>query len=128
MWKWGFPLQGGGRGENEPRLLSWLVLVTHRLGLPLHGSPLWLLIPLHVALNLAGPHPSVEGRGTTGLELHGGERARWAARWMVVVLKGEMNQTSTIDAVDVRFKLRSHEESSCSILAHSHSIRKIKVA
>ena len=44
---------------------------------------------------------------------------------VVVVLKGEMNQ---IDAVDVRFKLRCHAQSSCSILAHSISIRKIKIA
>ena len=58
--------------ENEPR--AWLVLVTHRLGFPLRGSPLWLLVPLHVVLHWAGPHPSVEGRGTMGLQLHGVER------------------------------------------------------
>jgi len=60
--------------ENEPRQQSWLALVTHRLGFPLHGSPLWLLVPLRVVLNWAGPHPSVKGRGTAGLELHGVER------------------------------------------------------
>ena len=46
---------------------------------------------------------------------------------VVVVLKGEMNQTSTIDVVDVRFKLRSHAQSSCSILPHRSSIRKITI-
>ena len=46
---------------------------------------------------------------------------------VVVVLKGEINETSTIDVVDVRFKLRSHAQSSCSILAHSNSIRKFKI-
>ena len=43
-------------------------------GLPTWWVPLCLLVPLRVVLQLVGPHPSVEGRGTAGLQLHGGER------------------------------------------------------
>ena len=43
--------EGGGgekgewKGENEPRQKSWLVAVTHLVGLPLPGSPLLFLPP-----------------------------------------------------------------------------------
>jgi hypothetical protein len=43
--------EGRGKGGNELRLLSWLILVMHWLGLPFPGSPLWLLLPLHVVLH-----------------------------------------------------------------------------
>ena len=55
-------------------------LVTHWLGLPLPGSPLWLLLPLSIFLHFPGPHPSTEGRGTSGLDLHGREPGGAAAR------------------------------------------------
>ena len=74
-----------------------------------------------------GPHPSVEGRGTAGLELHGEERGTWRGGDGDGGVEGRMNETSTTDAVDVRFKLRSHAQSSCSILAYCNSIRKIKL-
>ena len=70
--------------EGRKRATSWPVLVTHWLGLPLPGSPLWLLHPLPKFLLFTGPHPSAEGRGTAGLVLHGGERggvARWWWWW-----------------------------------------------
>jgi hypothetical protein len=41
---------------------------TSRMGLPTGA------FPLHIVLNWVGPHPSIEGRGTVGLELHGGEQ------------------------------------------------------
>jgi len=43
--------EGRGKGENELRLPSRLVLVTHWLGLPFPGSPLCLLLPLRVVLH-----------------------------------------------------------------------------
>ena len=58
--------------RNEPRCLSWFVLVMHWVGLPLPGSPLIYLplsispclspSPTHLPL-LSCPHPSGKGRG-----------------------------------------------------------------
>ncbi len=42
---------GAGKGEmakTEPRISSWFVFVTHRVGLPLPGSPLLFLPPISV--------------------------------------------------------------------------------
>ena len=53
--------------ENATRLSSRLVLVTHRMGLPIPGSP---VPPSQIRLlseNEMGPHPSGEGRGTVWL-------------------------------------------------------------
>jgi len=56
----------GGKGKNEPRQKSGLVLVTHRSGLPLHGSPLWFLPPFafsSIARDGDGPTSLRRGEG-----------------------------------------------------------------
>jgi len=63
-----------------------------------------------MSLYLLGPHPSVEGRGTTGLELHGKERLGVVTWWWWWWSGRENELTSTTDAADVRFKLRSHAQ------------------
>jgi len=66
-----------GKGENEPRRRSWLVLVTPPAGPPIAWvPPPRSSYPSALSSIERGPHPSVEGRGTAGLELHGGERVR----------------------------------------------------
>ena len=78
----------------------------------------------------------VGGRhGPTSLSRGEGHRLAWApwlgATWggeVVVAGRREDEPTSTIDAVDVGFKLRSHAQRSCSILAHRSAINKIKIA
>ena len=64
-----------------------------------------------------GPHPSVEGRGTTGLELHGGSKVERQGGE-----GGGEEKINHFDAVDIQFKLRSHAQKSCSILAYRTSI------
>ena len=60
------------------------------------------LLPLRVVLHSAGPHPSGEGRGTVGLEFHGGERVAGELAMVLVELEEvERPKSSTIDGVDV---------------------------
>jgi len=106
-----------GKSKNELRQKSWPVLVTHWLGLPLPGSPLWLLLPLPIFLLFTGPHPSEEGRGTAGLSsMVGSEVERQGGEG------GGEEKINHFDAVDVQFKLRSPAQKSCSILAYRTSI------
>jgi len=76
--RWSMAVRNVVREKNEPRLLSWLVLMTHRLGLPFHGSPLFVLLPLRVS--------SIEpdDDGPTSFRRGEGHRvclAPWLARW-----------------------------------------------
>ncbi|HYT45109.1 MAG TPA: hypothetical protein VEP90_22470 [Methylomirabilota bacterium] len=70
----------------------------------------------------------------TSLSRGEGHRLAWTpwlgAKWggeVVVAGRREDEPTSTIDAVDVRFKLRSHAQTLRSISAHMSAIRKIKL-
>jgi hypothetical protein len=63
------------KGENEPRRSSWLIFVTHLLGLPLLGPPLVILPIIHPSIEnknrllsrtSTSPHPSAEGHGGLG--------------------------------------------------------------
>jgi len=73
-------------------------------------------------------------RGPTSLSRGEGHRLAWdlwlGAKWggeVVVAGRREDEPTSTINAVDVRFKLRSHAQKLHSISAHMSTIRKIKI-
>jgi hypothetical protein len=79
---WG---QWGGiewKTENEPRLLSWLVFLTHCVGLPLSGSPLEFFLPLSVRRGKKS-RPTSLWRGE-GHGLHG--------QGALLVVGGRMNQ------------------------------------
>ena len=73
-------------------------------------------------------------RGPTSLSRGKGYRLAWTpwlgAKWggeVVVAGRREDEPTSTINAVDVAFKLRSHAQRLRSISAHMSTIRKIKI-
>jgi len=53
-------------GTHEPSCVGWLVLILHWLGPTLQGPSFDCPIPF--------PYSSLKRRGTTGLELHGGEQ------------------------------------------------------
>jgi len=92
-----------GRARTSHDKMSWFVLVTHRLGLPSHGSPLFVFLPLRMFLHRTRrrwAHIPKQGRGT------GWASTLWlGASWggnvvVVVVVEGGRNQASTVDAVD----------------------------
>jgi len=73
-------------------------------------------------------------RRPTSLSRGEGHRLAWTpwlgAKWggeVVVAGRREDEPTSTINAVDVAFKLRSHAQRLRSISAHMSTIRKIKI-
>ena len=94
--------EGCRKGKNEPRQKSWLV-VTHRQGLPFHGSPLCVLLPLRVSSiepDDDGPTSLRRGEGHRVCLSSGvGEVARWRGGDSGQD-EGRMNQASTVDAVD----------------------------
>ena len=99
----------------------------HHVGLPLSWVP-----PSGYSFPLCYPPLS----GPTSLRRGEGHQWFWAqwlgANWgsevVVVVVGGRENEpTSTVDVVDVQFKLYSQVKWSCSILAPRTMIRKIKI-
>ena len=79
-------------------------------GPPIAWVPPFVLLSLRVILHSAGPHPSLERRGTAGLELHGWERCGGRGGGGGGGVRRKNEPTSTIDDVDVEFKLRSHAQ------------------
>ena len=54
----------GNRSENEPQYLTWLVFVTHLLGLSLLGPSFRVSLSRFLCrTRINRPHPSGEGRG-----------------------------------------------------------------
>ena len=128
-WEWGGLRDGMSGGKNEPRQASWLVFCN-----ALAGPPTFWVPP---CMPLAPTPPSSDNEPPTSLERGGGLGAvllrllgplvigptslmrgeghlvggipslwmGWVAR--MVVQGGKANPTSTIDTVDLRFKLRS---------------------
>jgi hypothetical protein len=51
--------------KNEPQFSPWFAVKTHRMGLPLHGSPLVFLLPKFLRrVRMRRPHPLERGGAT----------------------------------------------------------------
>ena len=87
--------------ENEPRRKSWLVLVTHLLGCPFMGPPSGYSLPSALSCTGQAHIPQLRGGAPRGFSSMVWSEVGGKVVMVVVVLKREMNQTSTIDAVDV---------------------------
>ena len=91
--------KGGWKGEKEPRQKSWLVGVTHLVGLPLPGSPRCSSHPdpsVDGENAHTGPHPSGEGRGAGGWNPVVGRKLGWRGRRWWLWCKSAWRQVTRV--------------------------------